>query len=114
MAGVPYISLSGNATIHAINNIGDVDENLVVSRSQSKEVKSEVLAVHSVVIYFECCLCGGKVVQEGGLGTCNKCNAVMKMSRCKRSLFAEFSIADIGKVKAFAQELESVVDLETG
>ena len=72
------------------------------------------MAVHSVVVYFACCLCGGKVIQEGGLGTCNKCDAAMKMIKCKRSFMSEFSIAEIGKVRAFSQALESVIELEIG
>ena len=72
------------------------------------------MAVHSVVVYFVYCLCNGKVIQEEGLGTCNKCNAVLKMIRCKRSSMTEFSIAEIGKMKVFLQALESVIELEIG
>ena len=108
------VQFSSETTIRAIDDIGDADENLILSRSQTKEVHSDVLAVHSVVVYFACCLSGGKVIQEGGLGTCNKCDAVMKMSRCKHIFITGFSIAEIGKVKAFSQALESVIELEIG
>ena len=53
--GNPYVSLSGDATVSAIYEIEDVDEDLI-SANQLKEVSSEVLAVHSVVIYIACCM----------------------------------------------------------
>ena len=34
------------------------------------------------------------------------------MSTCKHSFIAEFSIADIGKVKAFLQALQSTIELQ--
>ena len=54
--------LSGYACFELVddNIIGDVRGDLVCSKNL-KEIRSEVVTVHSVNLYFACCLCGGKV-----------------------------------------------------
>ena len=89
--GVSYLSLSADAIINALADIGEVEDN-VISSTKSKEICSEVLAVLNVVIYLACWLCNSKIAQEESLSVCSKCGAVMKTSRCKHSLIVEFSI----------------------
>ena len=112
---VHYISLLGDARVELVNDIGDVCRDLV-SSNNLKEIRSEVVAVHSVNLYFACCLCGGKVVYEEDavICTCTKCSAAMKIARCKQKAVLEFSIVDDSnfKVKAFSESMTPMLTID--
>ena len=110
---VNYVSLSSGSAIEDVEDIGDVVSE-VMCDSGFREVEGEIVAISSIVMYLACCLCEAKVVEEDDIGICNKCNSVVKLSKCSKNVIVEFILIvneDNKKVrvKAFTDVVKQLV-----
>lgn len=77
----------------------DVNEELVGgedSEDVGRSISGEVTAVISTAEYYSCKFCCSKVEleEDGVVGECTKCGAVLKVSRCNKMKSAKFVVED--------------------
>ena len=83
--GAKYISVGERSIVEVKDDIGYVVDGLIDGGSGDvKVVKAEIVAVLSCESYCSCKNCDGKVTQINEIvGKCGKCNAKLKISKCK-------------------------------
>lgn len=82
--GAKYLSLGNKAVITTVGDVGDVvDESTFDGSGGITVIEAEIVAVLKVDTYIGRISCNSKVVQVGTLEECSKCDAKMKISKCK-------------------------------
>ena len=83
--GAKYISVGERSIVEVKDDIGYVvDELIDGGLDDIKVVKAEIVAVLSCESYCSCKNCDGKVTQINEIvEKCGKCNAKLKISKCK-------------------------------
>ena len=99
-----YLSLGANGSKTECEDLGEVnEEDLLAEESDSKMkcITGEVLCVISSSEYPTCKLCNSRVVEDGVTGSCSKCKAVYKMSKCPVSKSAKVVVSDVSTGKEY-------------
>ena len=112
-----YVSIGEKAMIKAVNDIGDVVDDVVFDENGGiVVVKGEVIGVVSVETYTSCVSCHGKVTEtKTGVGQCSKCSTKVKMGKCKIQSVARVVIEEEGgkehKLTMFGEIVEQIGDI---
>ena len=115
--GVKYVSVSENATINEVDNIGEISED--VPAMEGRIVTGEIVHVEKCEKYNSCRTCKAKVVKVNeSIGKCSKCDAKMKFAKNCESITARFVIVDHEgqehKVTAFDEIVKEISNGQMG
>ena len=99
--GVNYLVMSESTEVEEVADIGDVfcddEEEIVPGGKRQSVAEGEIAAVLCVDDYSSCVSCRGKVrAISSVVGNCMKCNAKVKLTRCRKSKSVRFVVNQAG------------------
>ena len=107
--GVKYLSLSENAKIITVDDIGEVVDDDV---EEGKVVKGEIIGVLTCDEYVSCRACKAKVLPISEIvGECSKCNMKAKLQKCDLNTVARIQIEDENSKTYTVTAFQTVIDM---
>ena len=119
-SGAKFLSLSENAVLEEVTDMGEVVEEDVEEGVDGVKVgKGEIVQVEKCEVYNSCRTCKVKIVAENEfIGKCPKCEAKVKLIKCWKSVSTRFVILDDDgreyRVTAFDDIVKNITDGQTG